>query len=116
MVPALPVAYRVVILVILNGFDFFVLVVDGPLAVFLPFVVVADQRNIAKTCPALEFAVGEAVFVGDFEFLDAVVVPFVAFQNRSVRVNPDGSLFDTIYVPIQDLLFSSLDCTAGEIA
>ena len=75
-----------------------------------------DHRDIAKARPALELPVRNAVLVRDFEFLDAVVVPFVAFQNRSVRVNPDGSLFDTIYVPIQDLLFSSLDCTAGEIA
>ena len=116
MMPAFPIANRVVVLVILDCLDFLVLVVDGPLAVFQPFVVVANHRHIAKTRPALEFAVREAVFVRNFKFLDAIVVPFVALEDGSVRVNPDGGLFDSVCVPREDLFFSPLDGTAGGIA
>ena len=111
-----PVANREVVFIKLDRFDFFVLVVDCPLAVFFPFVVASDHRDIAKACPTFEFAMREAVFVRNFEFLDAVVVPFVTLEDGSVRVDPDGGLFDAICVPCEDMFFSPLDCTAGEIA
>ena len=40
--PTFPVSYGVVVFVILNGFDLFVLVVDCPLAVFFSLVVIPD--------------------------------------------------------------------------
>ena len=116
VVPSFPVANRVIVLIKLDCFDFLVLVVNRPLAVFFPFVVAPDHRDIAKACPALEFPVREAVFVGDFEFLDAVVVPFVTLEDGAVGVDPDGGLFDSVCMPCEDMFFSPLDCTAGEIA
>ena len=113
---AFPVANRVIVLIKLDRFNFLVLVVDRPLAVFFPFVVASDHRDIAKACPTFEFTMREAVFVRNFEFLDAVVVPFVTLEDGSVRVDPDGGLFDAICVPCEDMFFSPLDCTAGEIA
>ena len=40
----------------------------------------------------------------------------VYLEDGSVRVNPDGSLFDAVCMSVQDLFFSPLDSTAGEIA
>jgi hypothetical protein len=91
-------------------------VVTGPLAVAQSLFVVPDHRHVAKACPALELPVRNVVLVGNFEFLDAVVVPFVTLEDGSVRVDPDGGLFDAICVPCEDMFFSPLDCTAGEIA
>ena len=116
VVIAFPVANGVVVLVILDCFDFLVLVVDRPLAVFFPLVVAPDHRDIAKARPALEFAVREAVFVGDFEFLDAIVVPFVALEDGAVGVDPDGGLFDAVCMPCEDMFFGTFDGTPGETA
>ena len=97
-------------------------VVVMPFNCFYPIVMIAfpvvapDHSDIAKACPTLEFPVREAVFVGDFEFLDAVVVPFVTLEDGAVGVDPDGCLFDAVSVPCEDMFFSPLDCTAGEIA
>jgi len=76
----------------------------------------ANHRDIAKARPTFEFAVREAVFVRDFEFLDAVVVPFVTLEDGTVWVNPDGGLFDPVYMPCEDLFFGTFDGTPGETA
>ena len=58
----------------------------------------------------------EAVFVRYFEFLDAVIVPFITLEDGAVGVNPDGGLFDSVYVPCEDMFFGSFDGTPGETA
>ena len=116
MVIAFPVAYGVVVLVIADGLDFLVLLVARPFAVFFSLVVAPDHGDIAKTGPALEFAVRNAVVVWNFEFLDAVVVPFVPFEDGPVRIDPDGGLFDSVDMPCDDLFFGTFDGTAGETA
>lgn len=120
VVPAYPVAYGVVVLVVTFGFLFAAVYsiheVACPFAVAESFLVVSDHRDITKAGPALEFAVRNAVVVGYFEFLDAIVVPLVSLEDCPVRIDPDGGLFDAVCMPCEDLFFGPLDCTADGIA
>ena len=120
VVPTGPVSNGVVVLVV--PFGFFLAAVQSihevarPLAVAESLVVVPDHRDIAESRPALEFTVGNAVVVRNFELLDAVVVPFVSLEDGPVRIDPDGGLLDSVDMPCDNLFFGTFDGTADETA
>ena len=91
--PALPIPYRMVIFIIAVRFHFLVTIKRGPLSVAQSFFIVSEQGHIAKARPTFKVTMRNAVLVRDFQFLDAIGVPFVPFQDFTVRVYPNRSLF-----------------------
>ena len=111
--PAFPVAYGVVVLVVAHGLlaagvqPFYE--VAGPLAFALAVLVFSVERHVAEYGPAFNVAVRNSVLVLDFEFLDTVVVPLVALENVAIGVNPHGGLLCAVNVFFDDLFLGAFN-------
>ena len=114
VMPAFPVSNGVVVFVVALRFHLLVAIEAGPLPGPEPFLVLAYHDHIAKPCPALDFSVGHVVLVGNLEFLDAVVVPFVPLQDLAIGVNPYGGLLDTVGVSFYHLFLGSFHGTTAK--
>jgi hypothetical protein len=114
VVPAFPVAYGVVVLVMPLGLDFSVEIERGPVAVLFPFFIVAGADKVAEVAPLLELAVRDIVLERDFQLLDAVRVPFDLLENFAIRIDPDRGFLDVVHVVVQHFFFGPFYGTSAK--
>lgn len=117
VVESFPIPYGVVVLVVALGLEFFIVVEGFPCTIFFAFLVVPCSNYIAVVCPFLEFTMRNVVLEGYFKFLDSIGVPFNLLCDFAIWENPDGRLFEVVYMVADDLFlrfFHGATCKNGK--